>query len=541
VLDRADLRTYMVEMRDGVRLATDVYLPKVAIHGSRLRVPVLFSRLPYGRAEQVACLPAIATELGAHGYALVAQDIRGRYGSGGDALPFGTHELRDAYDTLDWIRAQPWARDGVVMVGDSYCGWLQWAAMASGHSSLRAIVPGMTTTGIGDVWMHNSNSFCLRPMIEWAIMAWRTRENSFGDLDWSTRPLSALVTSALGESPAGTAFARWTQSAPGSRYWREGVFGAVRARHINVPALHVGGWWDIFRKGQVRDWQTARKQRADQYMVMSASDHHHVPLLTDPWLGRPDQDDSQLARRYAKIILPFLDQSFSGSQHGAIAPVRYEIAHDGWHETSAWPPKELRRHTLSLVDSSRATLDYHGGGLSRLRSRTSGKLNWAYDPADLVPATESDPFALLVGPADQRIIEGRCDVPTFSSVPLEAPMDLVGESHLVLSGASVRPGRQFVARLCDVFPDGRSFTITEGVVKLPPHAAAGAATLEFQPCAYRLQKQHSLRLEICASSFPRYLPGSTGDPWCDLGDSIEYELDVGGPSGSRLEVSVLES
>jgi hypothetical protein len=124
-------------------------------------------------------------------------------------------------------------------------------------------------------------------------------------------------------------------------------------------------------------------------------------------------------------------------------------------------------------------------------------------------------------------------------MPVSKPLDLVGQSRVALRGASVKPGNQFVARLCDVFPDGRAFTITEGAVTLPPDATPGAAELVMQPSAYRLQEQHSLRLELMASAFPRYLPGNASNPWQSLGEPVEYELDIGGADGSSLQLGVL--
>jgi putative CocE/NonD family hydrolase len=533
------VESHAVVMRDGVKLATDVYLPDAVRRGSLRRVPVLFSRLPYGRREQVACLPAIASEMTERGYAVVAQDIRGRYDSEGTARPFADHELGDAYATLDWINAQPWARNGVVMFGDSYCGWLQWAAAATGHPGLRAIVPAMTTTRIGDTWMYTSGTFSLRPMLEWAIVAWSARENRFEEPDWRTRPLAALIDIWLGDSPAGAPFKAWASSPQQASYWRRGTFSAVRPTRSRIPALHLGGWWDLFRRGQLSDWRTARRARPDQHLVMTASDHHHIPLRPEPWLSMQDEDDAQYARRFAAAVSPFLKYVFEDAP--ALPTVRYEIAHAGWLVSDNWPPRGLRRRSFSLVDGRSAVIDYHGGGLSPRPPRGRSRLVWRHDPNDLVPATERDPFAALVAVADQRVIEGRQDVPTFSSTPLTEPLDLVGESRLLLRGDGVMPHRQFIARLCDVFPDGRVFMITEGALTLPKDAAVGNAVLVLAPCAYRLQPHHCLRLEIAASSFPRYLASCAGDPWADFGESVEYELTIGGGVATRLDVCVLPS
>ena len=130
----------MVRMRDGVRLATDVYLPDG--HG---RVPAVLVRLPYDKCGRYTFMPQLAPHFNERGYAFVAQDVRGKFRSEGETMPF-VHEVEDGYDTLEWVAAQPWCDGRVGMWGDSYYGYTQWAAAASGHPALKAIVPRVTST-----------------------------------------------------------------------------------------------------------------------------------------------------------------------------------------------------------------------------------------------------------------------------------------------------------------------------------------------------------------------------------------------------------
>jgi putative CocE/NonD family hydrolase len=526
-------RTVRIRMRDGVHLATDVYLPRQA---NGRRAPVVFARGPYGKRELVACQPAIASVLVEHGYAVIAQDIRGRYGSEGVAAPFSPLESGDAWDTLEWMATQRWAADAAIMIGDSYGGWLQWAAVAAGHRLLRGIVPGMTSTRIGDDWMYDHGTFCLSTMAEWAVTAWSGGENAFRDLDWTGRPLGDLVDSWVRGSDAEMHLERWTTHAPSDPFWRTGAFGEVRADRVEVPALHLGGWWDLFRSGQLDDWRAAR-HRPDQYLVMSCTDHHHVPLQAEPWLGTADEDDLLFAERYVATILPFLEL-VSGRATAPPQPVRYEVAYAGWREADRWPPAELTRLSLHLVDGARALVDAHGGGLSERPARVPMSVSWTHDPEHLVPSLAPDPFAMLVKPPDERLVQERDDVLTFSTPPLERPLELVGSSVLHLPGA-VEHGRQFVVKLSDVFLDGRAFGITEGARTIRGDGRTDAVTVPLRACSYRLRPGHSLRLEIAASHFPRYLPGAPSNPWLSLGEPTTYRLEVGGLNGSRLDLSVM--
>lgn len=528
-------RTLRVAMRDGVRLATDVYLPPARSRSRR--APVVLARMPYGRTEQVACLPAIAGVLLEYGYAVVAQDVRGRYASEGCAVPFASAEVNDAYDTLEWIEAQSWAADSVIVIGDSYDGWLAWAAAATRHRVLRAIVPGMSSTRIGDDWMYDGGAFCLSTMVDWATAGWSSRENRFVELDWGGRPLREQVDSWLAGSAVAKAFDGWISHGAGSPHWRRGVFRQVRADRIRIPALHLGGWWDFLRRGQLADWRSANRVADHQYLAMSCTDHHHVPLRPDPWLGTADDDDREFASRYVAMMLPFLAFASGRSPSPPSARVRYEIAFGDQREADTWPPRDVGRLSLHLVDGYRSVVDAHGGGFSRRAARVATRVAWLHDPECLVPSTEHDPFALLVKPVDERAVQARDDVLTFSTPPLDRPLDLIGSSTLRLR-STVTSGRQFVAKLSDVFPDGRAFRVTEGARTVPHSSSAETVVIAFRPCAYRLRPGHGLRLEIAASHFPRYLPGACANPWTDLGTSVKYEIVVGGPAGSRLDLCV---
>ena len=137
---------YMVPMRDGVSLAIDVYLPDDAGPG-----PAVLVRLPYDKNGRYCWMPQIARHFTDRGYVFLVQDVRGKFRSGGEVNPF-VHEIDDGYDTLDWIVGQPWSSGAVGMWGDSYYGFVQWTAVASGHPALRAIVPRVTVADLFD-WL----------------------------------------------------------------------------------------------------------------------------------------------------------------------------------------------------------------------------------------------------------------------------------------------------------------------------------------------------------------------------------------------------
>ena len=186
----------MVPMGDGIRLATDVYLPQEA--GPH---PAVLVRLPYDKAGRYTFMPEIAPYFTDRGYAFVTQDVRGKFRSGGDTVAF-VHEVDDGYDTLDWLVAQPWSNATVGMWGDSYYGYTQWAAVASEHPALKAIVPRVTSADLG---YFRPGSVIPLYLGAYFATCWLNNWQYDWEVDYEHRPLSAVFDAgfeAIGERSA---------------------------------------------------------------------------------------------------------------------------------------------------------------------------------------------------------------------------------------------------------------------------------------------------------------------------------------------------
>ena len=177
----------MVPMRDGVRLATDVYLPDGA--GP---FPAVLVRLPYDKNGRYCWMPFLASHFIARGYAFVPQDVRGKFRSEGEPVAF-VNEVPDGYDAIEWITRQPWSNGDVGMWGDSYYGFTQWAAVAAGHPALKAIVPRVTIADI-DTWLEG-----VTPLYGAHYLAeyWTDHNTHEWTPDWSQRPLAAVFDAAF--------------------------------------------------------------------------------------------------------------------------------------------------------------------------------------------------------------------------------------------------------------------------------------------------------------------------------------------------------
>jgi len=511
-----DARPYAVQMRDGIRLATDVYLPE---RGRRW--PVVLSRLPYDKAGEECFMPHIARWFTARGYAVVVQDVRGKLRSDGPLAPFRA-EVADGYDTIDWITRQSWYGGPVGMFGDSYFGWTQWAAAASGHTALRAIAPRVISADFADLLMPQG-VFALEVSALWAFETWvdEALYDYEGRLDWSVRPLSEVVPTALGgrRSPFLDALGAGRLD-PAARLPARG----------DLPALHVGGWWDIAQKGQLGTWRAARTGRAPQYLIMDATDHGWTALRApgEPYVD-PRTDERTLARfldDYLRPVEAFLAGHLVEGRAYDAAPVRWALAHEGWREAADWPPPEARAVDWHLVPS---------GALAPDPDRTERTVTWLHDPHDPVPG-RAHAYHPLIEPADQGPDAERADVLTFQTEPFRAPYDLAGPAEVRLRLGADGPSAHLMARVSDVAPDGTALKILDGVAGAAPPWPA-EVTVDLGGTGYRLRPGHRLRLDLSASEFPRYAPhpGTGENPWTARDfRRMEQWIILGGVRGARL-------
>lgn len=521
-----------VRMGDGVRLATDVYLPD----GPGRPRPAVLIRLPYDKSAPFAFMEPISRVLTADGFAVVVQDVRGKARSEGATEAF-IHEVADGHATLDWIVAQPWSDGRVGMFGDSYYGFTQWAAAVSGHPALACMVPRVTSTDIGGDWMHDGGVFCLYTMVEWAIGTWVDAPLYHADIDWSIRPLDAILPAHHGGRRS-TSLDRWTGMAPDDPGWRRGIYGASDPlRGIAIPVLHSPGTYDVFRRGQIRDWAALRLGPAGgaQRLVLDATDHFDDlhPGDADP---EPDflEDAAAFDRflpRYLEPARRFLRAHLLADGDDDTPPVRVRVAHRGWVEAAEWPPAGCRPRVWCLQP---------GGGLGAAAAATTA-LTWQHDPSDPVPDPVTDPWRPLLERIDEAPLHRRGDVHVFRSEAVDRDLDLVGGASLLAIATAEADLAALVATLLDVHPDGRCERISEGACRIGRDAQPTA--IDFGPVAHRLRPGHVLAVAVAASMFPRYLPTlrPTGDPWlAEPGPPIAHRVDLGGSAGARLVLSVLD-
>ncbi len=532
----------MVRMRDGTRLATDVYLPD-----RPGKLPAVLVRLPYDKAGRYTFMPQIAPHFTDRGYAFVAQDVRGKFRSEGETLPF-VHEIEDGYDTIAWVAEQPWCNGRVGMWGDSYYGYTQWAAAASGHPALKAIVPRVTSTDFQILnWWREQ--IVMLYSAGYLAECWLDQNLYHFDIDWSIRPLIHLFDDAFSTVGRRSAACDLMMRVDGPKSQAAGAFMPLLERP-RVPALHSVGWFDNVAPFSFNDYETLTARadkRSLQYLVADATDHEMYHLRHAPIEGGNDhaENDEALARLLPEILSPgleFFDVFLKGTRDvDTVSRVKWFLGNVEWRTSSIWPPPESRELRFYLASPQRATVDAEGGDLLKSPPAEGMRGEWVHDPSDLVPSTALDPFSLLREWADERPAQQRADVLTFTSEPLAEPLDLAGPVSAQLTLESTCSSMHVYVKLCDVFPDGAARMLVRGEVLLQEKDYRRPVEIGMSHTGYRLLPGHCLRLSVASSDFPLYVwhPGTEENPWLATRSvSNRQTLVTGGllPSCIRLGV-----
>ena len=536
----------MVAMRDKVRLATDVYLPQ----GRTDRLPTVLVRLPYDKVGRYTFMPMLAPFICDRGYAFVVQDVRGKFRSEGETVPF-IHEVEDGYDTLDWVVGQSWSNGAVVMFGDSYYGYTQWAAVASGHASLRAIVPRVTSA---DLWFLNWSGEGVTALYGADYLAHYWVDGPIYDfpVDWSHRPLAEVYDEAFGAiGKRSRGFDILLEREVQGKMCPDPFPGGHPFRRLDIPVLHGVGWFDNIGPDSMRDYValTAGPKADLQYLDADSADHENYRLDEVP-VGEDDDHDTsddsvqRMIPAYLGPSFEFYDAVLKGDL-ARQARVRWHLGNAGWREADEWPPKGSRELRLYLARAGRASEDPAAGAdglLTESPQSQTTTARWCHDPDDLVPSTVENPFAFLFEYPDEGVVERRSDVITFTAEPAGEPLDLVGPAEAWLSVASSGPSMHLFAKLLDVAPDGAAHMLTRGQTVVGAPDPDRPVIIDLNHLGYRLLPGHRLRLQIASSDFPLYLPhpGTDENPWTAVRAARnEQSLAAGGSRVSYLSLSVL--
>jgi len=489
-LPRAETREVLVErdlrvpMPDGVMLLADRYVAADAG-----KPPLLLVRCPYGRRGAFGML---AGRLFAErGFQSVVQSCRGTFGSGGELDPLGVTETADGVATVEWLRQQPWYPGSFGTWGPSYLGVTQWALACAGLPDHKAMAIQVSSTRPREL-IQGGGSFALETMLEWIDqVARQERTGAMLLQNLRTRKLRELADQLplgdLDRLATGVTKRYWQEWLAGDAdFWARHAFPAGPAR-VTASIAMTGGWHDIFLPAQLRD-----------YAGLQAAGHR--PLLTiGPWRHADNDAAAVWVRDGMEFLRAHLDSGTSGSEPANPVRVFVTGAQD-WRDLRAWPPPSSAQTWYLQPD----------GGLGSAVPAQSAPDAYTYDPADPTPNLAGPVGNQGTARVDNRMLEARPDVLTFTTAPLGSDLEVIGVPAVELHVGSDREHTDFFARLCEVEPAGRSVNICDGLLRLsagePPAAADGTRRVAFElwPVAHRFRAGNRLRLQVSSGAHPRY-------------------------------------
>ncbi|MGB6555708.1 MAG: CocE/NonD family hydrolase [Candidatus Binataceae bacterium] len=527
-----------VPMRDGTILRADLYRADTPE-----KLPVLLNRTPYNKAmPMVYAMSLDAFRAAEAGYNVLVQDCRGRFASDGVFNCF-TDEARDGYDTIEWAARQPWSDGKVGTYGASYMGATQWLAATQAPPSLKAMVPSITASDYHDGWTYQGGAFALFFNVSWTMGALaparllRERANNpavtqelirtIGSIDTM---LEAMKYRPLAEFPMFRAgapyFFDWLKHPGYDDYWRALSIEENHAK-INVPALNIGGWYDIFQGGTIRNYLGMRSRgasdaaRAGQRLMIGPW-NHAVPFAN--LVGAVDfgYQTGAVSADVDGQHLRFFDQHLKGKNVSQASNVRlFVMGINQWRDEREWPipGAEMRRYFLhSRGRANSATGD---GALSTDAPGNEPADSFLYNPLDPAPTAGGGlccyPAALSGGAFDQAAVETRSDVLVYSTDPLAEDLEVIGPITLTLYASSSAPDTDFTAKLVDLGPCGLAKNLTDGILRARYRESQSQAKLltpgnvaEFKidmwSTANVFKAGHRIRLEVSSSNYPRFDP-----------------------------------
>ena len=505
-------------MRDGIKLASDIWLPE----GSG-RFPAIVVRTPYERTMELLA-EARPAEMGAYfagrGYVWIIQDTRGRGDSEG-AFHFFRDDGQDGYDAIEWIAKQPWSNGRVCMMGASYMATVQWLAAREKPPHLVCLA----STAAAGRWFEElpylGGALQVQFMLGWT---YRTAGKTYAGanavgLDWAAlyghRPLLTADEAVGRPIPAWREF---LQHPTLDEYWQRIQFEAPRDfANLDLPALHITGWFDWDQPGAMFYWRGMRAHSPaakDQYLLVGPWTHPQTWTGGSLSLGEWRFSGASVIDT-KPIQLAFFDRYLKGTATAFAFPRAriYLTGSNEWRDLEEYSPPATVTERLYLHSGGRANTLGGDGSLSGAAPLSEPPDRYQYDPRRPVPSSVggADPRGI-----DHRPIERRDDVLVYTGEPLRDTLVVAGRLFVTVHAATDGRDTDFTAKLLDVFPDGRALKLgpTEVGVIRARYRGGYQRTELVQPGAierYRIElfdvghaflPGHRIRLEISSSAFP---------------------------------------
>lgn len=469
-------------MRDGVRLATNIYLPEGAGPW-----PAVLIRTPYNKDLQGVTSSAWV----GRGYALVIQDCRGRFKSEGEYRPF-VNDPEDGYDTVEWVAKQPWSSGRVGMYGASAMGITSNLAAIMNPPHLVATFVMVARSSI-----YNQSAFMGGVFRKELNEIWLKRQNAIP---------------ALLETFKHNVYDGYYDSNEMSLHWHK----------VRVPVYNWGGWYDIFSQGNIDNFTGLQSQggglaAGNQKLIMGAWAHGKMEEVTYPANSEVRSTDEAIR---------WFDYWLKGKDNGIMdePPVRYYVMGDvadpkapgnEWRTSLSWPvPSKLTSYFLTA-----------NGALSvKMPAEQESAGTYKYDPKNPVPTIGGANLNIKRGPMDQRATGERKDVLKFVTAPLESPVEVTGRVMAEVWAESDAPDTDWMVKLIDVYPDGTERLVLDSAMRARFREGFNREVFMKKGEVYKFNvdlfstsiifnKGHRIAVHVTSSNDPRFDPNpNTGKP-----------------------------
>ncbi len=545
-------KNVMVPMKDGTKLATDIYRPK-----SHRKFPVIVLRTPYNKSGSLHPYRPLAELFASQGYVVVVQDVRGKFASEGSFYPYA-YEALDGHTTVTWAGEAPWSNGRVAILGISYLGSCAWLAARYKSPYLRTVVPMFTTQNTYSVWIDKGIPFLKGPIF-WL--------GKYGGKKTNNRLSHADLVNALWELPVNNLdmafvnhripfFRDYLEHLQPDSFWKE-----ISSQHcsdtLNIPALIIGGWYDPFLNGTIEDFQCMVK-------APLTSSNHHSRLVLGPWGHNPNQKFKGIHFGEKADFNPFITSMLEWFEvwlkenEPEAAPSKriqyFVMGKNEWKEAEQWPPSNVayEKYFLSMKKRKSHTQQ---GLLSAIQSQDVDQTHFIYNPLDpvLFRGTRLLDSQAWIEQTEQSEITDREDVLIYTSESLEKELTIAGTIKLILHVSSEAVDTDFCAKICDMHPNGKAYNLTPGFIRMRYRQSLMEPLLmepqriyrieiSFKPVANTFLKDHCIQLQITSSDFPVHDRNLNTGLSCETSIEIKetkQTIYTGGPYDSYLLIPVL--
>lgn len=526
--------------RDGVRLDADIYRPDV-----EGEFPVLLMRQPYGRAIASTVVYAHPTWYAAQGYIVVIQDVRGRGTSEGEFRLF-CHETADGQDTINWAATLPGSTGKVGMYGFSYQAMTQLYAAITKPPALKTICPAMMAYDLYADWAYEGAAFCLQTNLGWAMQlsaetarikgdtaAYHTLYNASRSIPPHPEPHLLAYLRKL--APA--FYDEWLEHSQPDDYW-EKLSPKSAMQDVDLPMFHIGGWFDTYLRGNINLYKDIAKRSTYRQQLLIG------PWTHLPWCRKAGAVDfgTQAINPVDKLQVRWFDQFLKGIDTGLLdeAPIcLFEMGSNRWRNFDGFPNSLHKKYFLS--SAGLASIREDDGILSTNQPETCPDDILVHDPWRPVPALGGH-GGIPAGCFERSHLDYRSDVLTYTTEPIAADLHIAGEVGVEIWCRADKPTYDICAVLSQVYPDGKSYNLTQGYLRVETSQNEVALQLSLQATCARIAKGNALRLSISAACFPAYeLNFGTGKRDASLMDAeiITLSVSCGGDRASQVLLPVV--